>query len=153
VSKFLCLFVQLTSPRRRSTEEDKKLLITTIFKCQACVDPPQDNFRDWVLHQLEAHQLDLGYGDADLIRSRPDLMPRIGLKRPCPECGKMLRNNHVMLSHIKSIHLRQLPFSCDFCGKKFSRKQALKGHIEACHSTNLPRLMCTLCGSTFKTRS
>lgn len=147
----------MRAPPVLMTDEDKKLLITTLYKCDACEDHQQSFkvFRDWVVHHLETHGVDFGYGNIELLRTMPNLAPAYGRFRPCPTCGKKLRNNSLLLRHIKVKHLKQFSFSCHLCEKKLSSKVSLESHLAKIHpgpEAVRETFLCSLCGASCCTR-
>lgn len=51
-----------------------------------------------------------------------------GFKCKEPGCNKILGSKYNLLSHVKSKHSKELPFSCEECNQKFPDKHRLKVH-------------------------
>jgi KRAB domain-containing zinc finger protein len=67
-------------------------------------------------------------------------------QKQCTECGKWLKNDSTLRSHMKS-HSSQL-FRCPHCSKVYNFPQSLRAHMRS-HSNTHP-YKCLECGKTFK---
>jgi len=67
----------------------------------------------------------------------------------CDLCHKVLRDEHTLKCHAKTVH-GEKKFSCNTCGKKFPHKGVLNAHKKT-HSNLL--LTCSVCQESFKDSS
>jgi DNA-directed RNA polymerase subunit RPC12/RpoP len=67
-------------------------------------------------------------------------------QKRCTECGKCLKNDSTLRSHMKS-HGSQL-YRCPHCSKVYNFPQSLRAHMRS-HSNTHP-YKCLVCGKTFK---
>lgn len=64
----------------------------------------------------------------------------------CDQCN---RNFSSLKNHVRTVHDRIRPFTCDIDGKSFSKMHGLTRHIETVH-LNLSPFPCESCGKFFK---
>ena len=67
----------------------------------------------------------------------------------CGVCDKVLRNQHTLKCHLKTVH-GEKKFACDICGKKFPHVGVLNAHKKTHSNTGLT---CGVCQETFKDSS
>ena len=76
---------------------------------------------------------------ADAVESR---------KVECSECGKVLRNQQCLKSHMINIHSMGKPHKCSECGKCFKMVNNMKIH----RLTHIGRYACDLCKTRFHSK-
>jgi len=66
----------------------------------------------------------------------------------CPECGIMTSTKSGLSLHIKTVHLKELRFSCDLCDYKTNQKTSMEWH-KAKHMGTMKANECGKCGVVF----
>ena len=66
------------------------------------------------------------------------------LSNQCAECDYYSDKKDRMRRHVKTVHLREKPFSCQLCPYSGARKDKLKRHMETVHSDEKP-FKCDFC--------
>ena len=66
----------------------------------------------------------------------------------CPECGIMMTTKSGLSMHIRTIHLKELRFSCELCDYKTNLKGSMEWH-EAKHMGTMKANECGKCGVVF----
>ena len=69
----------------------------------------------------------------------------------CKTCGQKFKQNQVLQTHIKFVHLHQNRASCEQCGKTYNHKKDLLVHIRRDHIGDKP-FRCQFCLMTFATK-
>ena len=54
------------------------------------------------------------------------------LETVCSICGVLMSLKGLQL-HIRTVHLKQRPFTCQYCGKSFGQKITMTRHIDRYH--------------------
>ena len=109
------------------------------FKCEFC---EKSFFRST---HLKSHNLTHGKDSLELAKL---LEQR---KVDCPECGKTLRNQQTLNSHMKYTHSNLEPFKCDECGSQYKKLSTLNDH-KLLHSQPM-KFKCEECESKFRRKS
>ncbi|XP_075988616.1 uncharacterized protein LOC142984743 [Anticarsia gemmatalis] len=74
----------------------------------------------------------------------------------CDICGHSFNDKTNLNIHIRSVHLKEKPFTCPICNKHYSAKKHVKDHIKTVHNKNRQTetkpeksFQCELCSKTF----
>ncbi|KAI9202307.1 uncharacterized protein BJ171DRAFT_584215 [Polychytrium aggregatum] len=51
-------------------------------------------------------------------------------------CGKVFTRRYNLISHVRSTHCRERPFSCLYCPSAFARRHDLRRHLQSMHKSS-----------------
>ncbi|XP_050360150.1 zinc finger protein 420-like [Nymphalis io] len=87
------------------------------------------------------------------LRSAVAHRPKIEVKVPCPECGKVFSRKTYMTNHYNLVHVRKSKHYCEICDKYFITGYAIRTHKKFVHEKReKPKdKICEICDRGFFT--
>ena len=137
IKPFKCDYCDKAFTRRQSLTEHLNLHTgKQLHQCQHCtkVFTRADKLR---IHQLSQHPELSNPGEVALSKSR----------HKCDSCDMTFAYKSYLTAHIKIVHEKAKPFSCETCGKKFAKQHRLKEHLPI-HSGE-KAFKCEICKKEF----
>ena len=135
IKPFKCDHCEKTFTRRQSLKEHLNLHTRKCHKCPHCakVFTRADKLK---IHQVSQHPEHSNPGEVALSRIHK-----------CDSCDMSFAYKSYLTAHVKIVHEKAKPFSCETCGKKFAKRHRLNEHLPI-HSGEKP-FKCHLCKNAF----